>query len=203
MSAPEEKGGERSLSLICQALVEAARELATPHRGPTVREMARHAGIDPVTARYPARHLTKIGALVVIRTRSVPYLPRGQSVAEYAASTNAYAEQAAAQDVQQSVPVPAAAQAKAMAAAVVRLRHRSTPIEPLFLARAEVASFMAMSVSSIEQAVREGTFPRPRRLSHRRVGWLVRELREWVESRPVADLLPPRGVHAYSAPRKP
>ncbi|MFP3187112.1 MAG: AlpA family phage regulatory protein [Paraburkholderia sp.] len=43
--------------------------------------------------------------------------------------------------------------------------------------------------------VREGTFPEPRLLSGRRVGWLAREVQEWADRRPVADLLPPSSIH--------
>ncbi|WP_422085424.1 helix-turn-helix transcriptional regulator [Variovorax sp.] len=40
--------------------------------------------------------------------------------------------------------------------------------------------------------MREGAFPKPRVLSGRRVGWLLREVEEWAESRPVSALLPPK-----------
>jgi prophage regulatory protein len=39
--------------------------------------------------------------------------------------------------------------------------------------------------------VRKGEFPKPRQLSARRVAYLVREVDEWLESRPVSDQPPP------------
>lgn len=62
---------------------------------------------------------------------------------------------------------------------------------PLYLDRPAVAEFVALSESTVEKLVRENGFPKPRVLSGRRVAWLVRELEEWAESRPVSDLLPP------------
>jgi prophage regulatory protein len=47
--------------------------------------------------------------------------------------------------------------------------------------------------------VREGKAPKPRQLSDRRVGWLVRELEEWVEGRPASELLPPANTGAPKA----
>lgn len=54
-----------------------------------------------------------------------------------------------------------------------------------------VAEAVALSETGVRRLVREGKFPQPRLLSGRRVAWLVREVQEWVESRPTADLLPP------------
>lgn len=53
------------------------------------------------------------------------------------------------------------------------------------------AAFVALSPSTVEKLVREGAFPKPRQLSGRRVGYLVRELEEWIEARPVSEQLPP------------
>jgi prophage regulatory protein len=64
-------------------------------------------------------------------------------------------------------------------------------VEPAFLDKPSAAAFLALSESTFEQLVRDGHAPRPRALSARRVGWLVRELREWAEARPVSDMLPP------------
>jgi len=62
---------------------------------------------------------------------------------------------------------------------------------PMFLDKVAVARFVALSEATIERLVRENEFPKPRVLSSRRVAWLVREVEEWAESRPVSDLLPP------------
>jgi len=64
-------------------------------------------------------------------------------------------------------------------------------IEPAYLERAQAAEFLAVSESTLEALVRRGELPKPRVLSGRRVAWLVRELREWAEARPVSDLAPP------------
>ena len=42
--------------------------------------------------------------------------------------------------------------------------------------------------------VKNGEFPQPRKTSDRRVAWLLREIEEWAESRPIADLPPPNIV---------
>lgn len=65
---------------------------------------------------------------------------------------------------------------------------------PIYLDRAAVAEFVALSESTVEKLVRENEFPKPRVLSGRRVAWLVREVEEWAESRPVSDLLPPENT---------
>jgi prophage regulatory protein len=53
--------------------------------------------------------------------------------------------------------------------------------------------------------VRKGLFPRLRQLSGRRVAYLLREVDEWLESRPVSDLRPPINCEFGSAgnPNKP
>lgn len=65
---------------------------------------------------------------------------------------------------------------------------------PIYLDRPAVAEFVALSESTVEKLVRENGFPKPRILSGRRVAWLVREVVEWAESRPVSDLLPPENT---------
>jgi prophage regulatory protein len=64
-------------------------------------------------------------------------------------------------------------------------------IEPVYLNKPASAAFVSLSESTFEQLVREGNAPKPRVLSGRRVGWLVRELRAWAEARPVSEMLPP------------
>lgn len=66
-------------------------------------------------------------------------------------------------------------------------------LKPAYLDLPGVCSYVALSESTLQKIVREGAFPRPRLLSGRRVGWLTREVDEWSEARPVADLLPPSG----------
>ncbi len=61
----------------------------------------------------------------------------------------------------------------------------------LYLDLAGVADAVSLAEATIQREVREGKFPAPRQLSGRRVGWLVREVEEWAENRPVSALPPP------------
>jgi prophage regulatory protein len=58
----------------------------------------------------------------------------------------------------------------------------------------EVAEALSLSPTTVQKMVREKTFPEPRLLSGRRVGWLAREVQQWADNRPVADLLPPENT---------
>lgn len=64
-------------------------------------------------------------------------------------------------------------------------------MEPIYLDLPQVAGVVSLAEATIQRMVRENEFPRPRQLSGRRVGWLVREVKEWAEARPVSDLPPP------------
>lgn len=64
-------------------------------------------------------------------------------------------------------------------------------IKPLYLDLKTVAGMLSISHVSVQKMVRDGKFPKPRVISERRVGWLVREVEEWAEARPISDLLPP------------
>lgn len=72
----------------------------------------------------------------------------------------------------------------------------STPIKPIYLDLERTCSFVSLGESTVQELVREDKFPKPRKLSGRRVGWLVRELEEWAESRPVSEQLPPPNTGA-------
>ncbi len=65
------------------------------------------------------------------------------------------------------------------------------PLRPAAIDPESAAAYVSLSLSTIESLERAGEFPRRRQLSGRRVGFLVRELDEWLESRPVSELLPP------------
>jgi prophage regulatory protein len=69
-------------------------------------------------------------------------------------------------------------------------------IKPAYLDMPGACIFVALSESTLQKMVREDDFPKPRQLSGRRVGWLVRELEAWAESRPVSDLPPPANTGA-------
>lgn len=64
-------------------------------------------------------------------------------------------------------------------------------IEPIYIDLPDVAAVSTLAEATIQKLVRDGEFPRPRQLSGRRVAWLLREVKEWSEARPVSDLPPP------------
>ena len=64
------------------ALIEAVKALATPDRGATLRELVAHSCVGLVAARHTLHYLVRSGALVIVRTRRVPY--RNRPVSEYA-----------------------------------------------------------------------------------------------------------------------
>lgn len=64
-------------------------------------------------------------------------------------------------------------------------------VKPIYIDLSTVASVVTLAEATIQREVREGKFPAPRQLSGRRVGWLMREIEEWAENRPVSDLPPP------------
>lgn len=68
------------------------------------------------------------------------------------------------------------------------------PPVPIFVDLPTVAALVALSTTSVQRLVRDGTFPKPRELSPRRVAWLYREVEEWAEQRPVSKLLPPENT---------
>lgn len=67
---------------------------------------------------------------------------------------------------------------------------------PAVLDLPAASNYVALSESTVQKLVRDDQFPKPRVLSGRRVGWLVRELEAWAESRPVSDFLPPHNTGA-------
>jgi prophage regulatory protein len=64
-------------------------------------------------------------------------------------------------------------------------------MKPFYLELEKVAEAVSLSIGTVQKLIREGNFPEPRALSGRRVGWLVREVEEWAEARPVSNLPPP------------
>lgn len=69
-----------------------------------------------------------------------------------------------------------------------------TSITPYIADKESAAARASLSVTLLERLVRQDKFPKPRQLTERRVGWIVREIDEWCESRPVSDLLPPENT---------
>ena len=69
-------------------------------------------------------------------------------------------------------------------------------IKPAYLDKPAVCAFLSLKETTLDDLVRKEKFPKQRKLSEKRVAWLVRELEEWAESRPVSDLLPPANTGA-------
>jgi prophage regulatory protein len=69
------------------------------------------------------------------------------------------------------------------------MSKQSKPV--IYLDLPSVAAAVALSETTVQQLVREEKFPKPRVISSRRVGWLLREVQEWAEKCPVSDLPPP------------
>lgn len=65
-------------------------------------------------------------------------------------------------------------------------------LQPMFVDKPTAAAFSSLSESLIEKMSADGDFPKPRRLSNGRTGYLVSELLEWGNNRPVSDLPPPK-----------
>ena len=65
------------------------------------------------------------------------------------------------------------------------------PVKTLYYDLAELPMVIKLAKSTIQRLVRENKFPRPRELSGRRVGWYVKDIETWAESRPDSNLPPP------------
>lgn len=63
-------------------------------------------------------------------------------------------------------------------------------IKPAYLDAKSAAAYVALSLRTFMRYVQSGLIPKPRQLAGQRVGWLVRELDAWCESRPVSQNLP-------------
>lgn len=70
-------------------------------------------------------------------------------------------------------------------------RRAPVALKPLYLDLHAVCEIVNLAPATLQDMVRQDEFPKPRKLSARRVGWLVREVEEWAEQRPVSNLLPP------------
>ena len=73
---------------------------------------------------------------------------------------------------------------------------KKSAVQPIFLDLPSVAQAVSLSESAVQGLVRKGEFPQPRQLSDRRVGWLMPEVQQWAESRPVSNLPPPPNTGA-------
>ncbi|MGZ4968739.1 MAG: helix-turn-helix transcriptional regulator [Methylobacter sp.] len=64
-------------------------------------------------------------------------------------------------------------------------------LRPILIDIIGVVAITGLSKTTIWDQINHGDFPKPRRTSARGSRWLVREIQEWAESRPVSDILPP------------
>lgn len=71
-----------------------------------------------------------------------------------------------------------------------------TNIKPILVDLATAAAILSVSPSTVQGLVRRGELKKPRQISGGRVGYLLRELEEFAESRPVSELLPPPNTGA-------
>lgn len=76
-------------------------------------------------------------------------------------------------------------------------------IKPILIDIEIASEVTGLSESTIQSLVRCGEFPAPRKSSARRAGWLLREIEEWAEERPIADFLPPKNTAAGGRNGKP
>lgn len=75
-------------------------------------------------------------------------------------------------------------------------------MKPIFVNLETAAQILAVSPSTVQALVRAGDLKKPRQISGGRVGYLVRELEEFAESRGVSELPPPPNTGAKK-PKKP
>ena len=65
---------------------------------------------------------------------------------------------------------------------------------PAVMPRETAAEYAGLRVSTMEREVRNGRFPKPRKVTAGRVGWLRAEIDTWAAALPVSDLLPGPGA---------
>lgn len=73
---------------------------------------------------------------------------------------------------------------------------------PIIVEKAQAAEIVNLSVSTLDKLQRNGGFPKPRKLSAGRVGYLISDLHKWAEALPVSDLLPPPNTGAPKPGRR-
>lgn len=80
---------------------------------------------------------------------------------------------------------------------------RSPAAPPLtrFLRLPEVMRLTGLGQDSIYRLGREGSFPKPRKISERATGWREDEIRTWIDSRPELDPQAPLTAPAIEASR--
>jgi len=84
----------------------------------------------------------------------------------------------------------------------MKLSKAEVQIPAIYADLPTVSALVTLSEASIQKMVTRDEFPKPRQLSGRRVGWLLREVTEWAESRPHSDLAPPPNTGARKGRRQ-
>jgi prophage regulatory protein len=69
-------------------------------------------------------------------------------------------------------------------------------VKKIYVGLEEVATLLDLATSTIQKMVTKEEFPAPRLLTSRRVAWLLREVEDWAEQRPISDLPPPPNTGA-------
>jgi prophage regulatory protein len=64
-------------------------------------------------------------------------------------------------------------------------------LPPLILKLEEVEKLTSLKSTTIFSLISNDQFPKPRRLSSGRSGWVYKEIVSWAENLPISDLLPP------------
>lgn len=77
-----------------------------------------------------------------------------------------------------------------------------TVLRNALIEREELPTYAKMSMRTIEEEIRQGRFPKPRRISGRRCAWLAADIDAWMEALPESDLPPPPNTGAKK-PRQP
>lgn len=67
---------------------------------------------------------------------------------------------------------------------------------PIMLGLQQVADTLSLSKSSVQSLVASGKFPKPRKLTAKRVAWLTSDVLAWASALPVSDNLPPPNTGA-------
>lgn len=62
--------------------------------------------------------------------------------------------------------------------------------------RDELPAIVKLKLRTIEEEMRQGRFPRPRKLSGRRVAWLASDVDAWMAALPESDIPPPPNTGA-------
>lgn len=63
-------------------------------------------------------------------------------------------------------------------------------LTPIILPQELAAEYVGLGLTTMEREVRKGRFPKPRKLSTGRIGWLRTDLDLWANALPISDLSP-------------